>query len=242
MPATVPPVTRVLPLDSRPKPRLAHRVSEIPLVRRLDLICLRPDASRKDVERLCQEARQHGCLAVCVPGTRVELAAGLLEGSPVRVSAFIGFPFGTSDGDVKRYEIETAIDAGAQELEVVVNPGQIKDRQDHALIRELRDLREAAEERPVKAILELGLLTPDEVRRAAGLVREAELQFLVTATGCAPRVTSAEDLQELREVVGPELGLKAVGGIAALADALRLLDAGANRLGVYSLTPFLPSE
>lgn len=216
-------------------------MSAIALHRRLDLICLRPDASRVEYLKLCTEARQAGCQAFCVPGSRVELAAELLDGSEVKVAALIGFPFGTTDSDVKRYEVEAAIDAGAQEIEVVINPGLLKDGADSLILRELRDLREAAEERPVKAILELGLVTADEARRAGQLTLEAELQFLATATGCAARATSAADLRSLRDAVGPDLGIKAVGGVLTPETAEALVAAGANRIGVFTLAPFLPA-
>lgn len=216
-------------------------MSAIPLHRRLDLICLRPDASRSDYLQLCSEARQAECQAFCVPGSRVELAAELLDGSGVKVAALVGFPFGTSDSDVKRYEVEAAVDAGAQEIEVVLHPGLLKDGADRVVLRELRDVREAADERPVKAILELGVLTPEEIRRAGQLVLEAELQFIVTATGCAARATSATDLRNLREAVGGELGIKAVGGVLNPETAEALIAAGASRVGVFSLAPFLPA-
>lgn len=212
------------------------------MLRRLDLIVLRPDASRAEIERLCRQAREHECLAVCVPGSRVALAAAILEESTVKVSALIGFPFGTSDSDTKRFEIEAAIDAGAQEFDVVVNPGMLRDQDDRRLLRELRDLREAADERPVKAILELALLSREEMIRGAQSIREAELQFAVTATGCGSRATRPEDVGDLREAAGEELGLKAVGGITTPADAEALVAAGANRLGVFDLKPFLPVD
>ncbi len=210
----------------------------LPLARRLDLIVLRPDTTRSDVERLCSAARGVGCQAVCVPGSWVSAVAGELEGSGVKVSALISFPFGTADPDVKRYEVEAAVDAGAQELEVVIHPGWIKSGEDARILRELRDVREAADERPVKAILERGMLSAMEAERMARLVVEAELQFLVTATGCAGRAISPEDLAALRAAVGPELGLKAVGGVLTPVEAQALVAAGANRLGVFDLGPF----
>ena len=222
-------------LDTPPTNGFARGVSVIALHRRLDLISLRPDASRADYEKLCSEARRAGCQALCVPGSRVELAAELLEESTVKVAALIGFPFGTADADVKRYETEAAVDAGAQEIEVVVHPGLLKDGADALVVRELRDIREAADERPVKAILELGLLTPDDIRRAGQLILDAELQFVVTATGCAARPTSVDDVRTLREAVGPDLGIKAVGGILSIDAAEALVAAGANRLGIFTV-------
>lgn len=214
----------------------------IPLTRRLDLISLKPDAGRGEVESLCREAMMHGCQAVCVPGSRVALAAALLEESEVKVSALVGFPFGNADGDVKRYEIEAALDAGAQEFDVVVNLGLVRDGNDAALVRELRDLREAAEERPVKAVIELALLAGDELQRLGAAILEAEWQFLVTATGCAVRPTTPADLARVREWVGPELGVKAVGMIQTRGDAEALVAAGANRLGVFRAGPFAAEE
>jgi deoxyribose-phosphate aldolase len=141
----------------------------VPIQRRLEWIALRPHASRAELEHQFLEAKRLNCLAVCVPGSRVELAVSLLADSEVKVSALIGFPFGSADADVKRFEVESALDSGAQEVDVVVNHGWLRDGNHGAVLRELRDIREAAEERPVKAIIELGLLSVDEARRA-GLI------------------------------------------------------------------------
>lgn len=211
----------------------------IALARRLDLTLLRPDATRAEVERFCSEARGAGCQAVCVPGSRVALAAEALDDTSVKVSALIGFPFGTADSDVKRYEVEAAVDSGAQEFDIVLNPGWIKDGLDAFVLRELRDVREAADERPVKAILEMGLVTREEALRVAGIVVDAEVQFLVTGTGCSGRSVGPDFVQALREAVGPDLGIKAVGGVLTPADAEALIAAGANRIGVFALAPFL---
>jgi deoxyribose-phosphate aldolase len=211
----------------------------IPLHRRIDLISLRPDATRSEVERACREAAARSIMAVCVPGSRVALAAAVLEETSVKVSALIGYPFGNSDADVKRFEIETALESGAQEFDVVLDHGLLKDNNDRVVLRHLRDLREAAEERPIKTILELALLTQEEATRAAALIQEAELQFLVTATGCALRPTTPADILRLREALGPDLGLKAVGAINTTAEAEALVTAGANRIGVFQLTPIL---
>ncbi|MBL9138527.1 MAG: deoxyribose-phosphate aldolase [Verrucomicrobiales bacterium] len=214
-------------------------MSGVPIQRRLEWIALRPNLSRTELEHLCGEAQRCGCLAVCVAGSRVELASSLLAESSVKVSALIGFPFGSSDSDAKRFEVEAAADAGAQEMDVVINHGWLKDGNHAAVLRELRDIREAAEERPVKAIIELGLLSLDEARRAGQIAVEAEIQFLVTASGCSPRATTLEEVRSLREAIGSDLGLKVVGGIHDLPTAEAALGAGANRLGVFELAPFV---
>ncbi len=210
----------------------------VPLHRRIEVIALRPDLTRAEIEQIAGDTIRAGCLALCVAGSRVELAAHLLEDSDVRTCALVGFPFGSSETDVKRFEVEAAVDAGAREVEVVLNHGWLKDGNDRSLLRELRDLREAAEERPIKAAIEMALLGPDEIARAAALVVEAECQFLVTATGCAARPTSEEDIRALREIA-PEIGLIAVGGINDRAVAEDMIRAGANRVGLLDLRPFL---
>lgn len=215
-------------------------MTEIPLNRRIELIVLRPDAVRVELEGLCRDAQAYGCQSVCVTGSRVDLAVTVLGDSAVKVAALVGFPFGACDADVKRYETEVAVEAGAHEIQCVMNPGWLKEGLESVILRELRDVREAAEERPVTAILELGLLTPDEVRRAVRLVLDAEVQFLATATGCAARRTTPSDIGTLRELAGPELGLTAVGGIYTAADAHALVAAGANRVGVFALRPLEP--
>ncbi len=210
-------------------------MTEISLNRRIELIALRPDAGRTELEGLFKVARQYGCQAVCVTGSRVDLAVACLGDSPVKVAALVGFPFGASDPDVKRYEAEVAVDAGAHEIQCVVNAGWLKDGLDSAILRELRDVREAADERPVTAIIEYGMLGPDEIRRAVQLVLDAEIQFLATATGCAARPTTPDDVRDLRDWAGPELGLTAVGGIYTPEAAGALIEAGANRVGVFAL-------
>ncbi len=191
------------------------------------------------MEAACREAARHGCLAVSLCSSRVELAAAVLEGCPVKVSALVGFPFGAALTDVKRFEVEAAIDAGAQELEFVINLGWLKEGSYASLLREMRDIREASDGRPVKAVIEMGLLSRDETYRVTDLIFEAELQFLVTATGCAPVLPSVEAIRDLRERAGPDLGVKVVGAMQNRDQAQAMIDAGANRLGVFALEPFL---
>src|SRR4051794_33959246 len=122
--------------------------SRADLARYIDHTLLQPEATREDVTRLCAEAREHGFHGVCVHGSRVELAFSLLEDSDIKVTSLVGFPLGASDSDVKRYETEVAIDQGAQEIEMMINLGRLKDGDHGYVLRELRDIAEAAEERP----------------------------------------------------------------------------------------------
>ncbi len=201
------------------------------LARYIDQTLLRPDATAADIKHLCAEAREHRFHAVCVNGTWVASAYHALEDSGVKVVAVVGFPLGASEADVKRYETEAAVDAGAHEIDVVLNLGRFKGGEDAAVVRELRDVVEAADDRVVKVIIETGLLTGAEKRRACELVMKAEARFVKTSTGFNAGGATVEDVKLLREVVGPHYGVKAAGGIRDAATARALIAAGATRLG-----------
>ncbi len=197
----------------------------------LDHTLLKPDARAKDIERLCAEARQHRFYSVCVNGSWVEQARHWLEDSDVKVACVVGFPLGAMSPDVKRYETEAAIDDGAQEIDAVVNVGRLKDGDEAFVLRELRDIVEAAEERPVKVILETCLLTREDKLRACNLVLESGARFVKTSTGFSSGGATVEDVKLLREAVGPRFGVKASGGIRDAKTALAMIAAGATRLG-----------
>ncbi len=197
----------------------------------LDHTLLKPDAWAKDIERLCAEARQHRFYSVCVNGSWVEQARHWLEDSDVKVACVVGFPLGAMSPDVKRYETEAAIDDGAQEIDAVVNVGRLKDGDEAFVLRELRDIVEAAEERPVKVILETCLLTREDKLRACNLVLESGARFVKTSTGFSSGGATVEDVKLLREAVGPRFGVKASGGIRDAKTALAMIAAGATRLG-----------
>jgi deoxyribose-phosphate aldolase len=201
------------------------------LARYIDHTLLRADATAQDVVRLCAEARAHGFASVCVNGSRVAQAVHLLEGTDVKVAAVIGFPLGAMDADAKRYETENVIDLGAQEIDLVLNLGRLKDGDDKYVFRELRDVVEAAAGAPVKVILECCLLTEDEKRRAIALAIESDAQFVKTSTGFSTGGATLDDVKLMRELVGPKFGVKAAGGIRDTATALAMIAAGANRIG-----------
>jgi deoxyribose-phosphate aldolase len=143
----------------------------------------------------------------------------------------VGFPLGAMDADAKRYETENVIDLGAQEIDLVLNIGRLKEGDDKYVFRELRDVVEAAGGAPVKVILECCLLTEDEKRRAIALVIESDAQFVKTSTGFSTGGATLHDVKLMRELVGPKFGVKAAGGIRDTVTALAMIAAGANRLG-----------
>ena len=201
------------------------------LARYLDHTLLKPDATAQDIEQLCREALEHHFWSVCVNGSRVAQAYALLEDSGVKVACTVGFPLGAMTADTKRLEVEAAIDDGAQEIDVVLNIGRLKDGDDAYVLRELRDVVDAAEERTVKVILETCLLTRDEKIRACQLVVESGAHFVKTSTGFSTSGATTHDVQLMRECVGPKFGVKASGGIRDAKIALGMIESGATRLG-----------
>lgn len=201
------------------------------LAKFIDHTLLKPEASKADIEKLCREALQHKFYSVCVNGSRVIQARALVEESDVKVAAVVGFPLGAMDADAKRYETEIAIDHGAEEIDLVLNIGRLKEGDTKYVLRELRDVVEAADERPVKVIIESCLLTREEKILACELVVESGAKFIKTSTGFSTGGATIDDVKLLREHVGPKFGVKASGGIRDTAAALAMIEAGATRLG-----------
>ncbi|MBI4661429.1 MAG: deoxyribose-phosphate aldolase [Verrucomicrobia bacterium] len=195
---------------------------------------LRADATHAAIERLCEEARCHHFRCVCVNGSWVSLARELLSESAVKVVTVVGFPLGAMDADAKRYETEVAIDCGAHEIDVVLNIGRLKDGNHAFVLRELRDVVEAADERLVKVILETCCLTRAEKEEACRLVLDSGAQFVKTSTGFGPSGATIDDVRLLRQLVGDKFGLKAAGGIRDAETACAMIEAGANRIGTSS--------
>jgi len=157
----------------------------------------------------------------------------------VKVVAAIGFPLGGVDTDSKRYETEVAVDNGAQEIDVVMNIGRFKSGDDKYVLRELRDVAEAADERIVKVIIEACLLTREEKLRACQIILDSGAHFVKTSTGYSTAGATVDDIKLLREAVGESFGVKASGGIRDYATAVALIEAGANRLGTSNAAAIL---
>jgi deoxyribose-phosphate aldolase len=212
-----------------------HNFSPAQLAGYIDHTLLKADATSKDIEKLCAEAREHHFYSVCVNGSWVAVACHFLEETDVKVASVAGFPLGSMSSDAKRFETEAAIDDGAHEIDVVINIGRLKDGDDKYVLRELRDVVEVAEERPVKVIFETCLLTREEKIRACHLVVESGAQFVKTSTGfITDGGATLEDVKLMRETVGPKFGVKASGRIRDLKTALDMIEAGATRLGTSS--------
>lgn len=211
------------------------------LARFLDCSLLRADATKEDVARICAEAREHAIGRVCVNTSRVALAYHLLEGSGVKVVAAIGFPLGAMEADAKRYETEAAADNDAHFIEVVANIGRVKDGDFGYVMRELRDIVEAADERPVSVVIEAPLLSAEEMQHVCEAAVEAGVKGIVTSTGFEGCNARIDDIRRIGEFVDESFGIKAFGGIADGAAALAMIDAGATRIGASEVTEILKS-
>lgn len=206
---------------------------------RIDHTALKPATTEAEIRHLCYEALTYNFAGVCVNPTWVALAAELLSGSPVKVCTVIGFPLGATLPAVKAFETRASIAAGAQEVDMVLNIGRMKDGDYDAVREDIRGVVNAAHSDGgrscpvvVKVIIETSQLTEFEKRMACILSAEAGADFVKTSTGFSGGGATVEDIRLMRQVVGAEMGVKASGGIRDGATALALLDAGATRLGV----------
>lgn len=204
------------------------------LARIIDHTYLKPDGDRTQIEKLCAEARKYKFASVCVNTTMVHLASELLKDSGVRVCAVIGFPLGAGTTASKVFEAQEAVRCGASEVDMVINVGALKSR-DYALVEyDIRKVVEgvAAEGTLVKVIIETCLLTDEEKVIACALSKAAGAHFVKTSTGFSKGGATVEDVALMRRVVGPEMGVKASGGIRDTETAIAMVKAGASRLGV----------
>lgn len=199
----------------------------------IDHTLLKPDATKDQIRQLCQEAKEYGFASVCINPAWVELAADLLRGTPVAVCTVIGFPLGATLTEVKAYESERAIAFGARELDMVINIGALKSREYAWVEEDIRSVVNVAHPRGaiVKVIIEAALLTDDEKVKACTLAKAARADYVKTSTGFGPGGATVEDVALMRRVVGPEVGVKAAGGIRTYEDAKAMVQAGATRIG-----------
>lgn len=202
----------------------------------IDHTFLKPYGPPADIERLCQEARAYGFAMVAVNPAEVERCVALLHGTNVRVGAAIGFPLGQNTSAVKAFETQDAIAKGAGEIDMVINIRALQAGQLEVVRREIETLAELCREADAtsKVILETCYLTDDEKRTVCELAVQAGVDFVKTSTGFGTAGATIKDVQLMRAVVGPEMGVKAAGGIRTLEDALAMIQAGATRLGTSS--------
>ncbi len=217
--------------------RLSSTLGVIPenldLAKTIDHTLLKPDATQDQIAQLCFEARKYGFASVCVNPTWVELCAKLLEGSSVKVCSVIGFPLGATAPEVKAFETQNALDHGAGEIDMVINIGALKARDLDLVARDIGGVVTTSHARGaiVKVIIEAVLLTDEEKTIACLLAKEAGADFVKTSTGFASGGATVHDVALMRKAVGPEMGVKAAGGVRTYEDAEKMIKAGATRIG-----------
>lgn len=192
---------------------------------------LRPQAVECDYERLCRQALEHGFYGVCIPPSRVRFASSLLKRSEVRVVTVVGFPLGFQTGAAKVFEAENALAEGAEELDMVINIGYLKDGQRDAVEKEISSVVQAAAGNLVKVIIETCYLTQQEKSTAVEIIRSAGAHFVKTSTGFGSGGAKVEDVALLHQAAQGQLQIKAAGGIRTREKAIALIKAGATRLG-----------
>lgn len=201
------------------------------LAAKIDHTLLKPDATRDEITRLCEEARKHHFATVCVNSAHVGLAAELLKGSSTKAIAVVGFPLGAASSASKAFESRESIRAGAQEIDMVVNVGALKGRDYGYVLEDIRSVVEASKPFGVKVILETSNLNDEEKVIVCALSKAAGAAFVKTSTGFGSGGATVEDIALMRRIVGPEMGVKASGGIRTFEDATKMIAAGASRVG-----------
>lgn len=197
----------------------------------IDHTVLKQNATLADIEKLCKEAIEFDFMSVCINPAYVSMCAELLKDSDVKVCTVIGFPLGANSTLVKVFETKDAVKNGADEIDMVINVTMLKDKQYNYVFNEIKAIKEACEGKLLKVILETCLLTDEEIIKACELSKEAGADFVKTSTGFSTAGATTHHVALMRKTVGPDMGVKASGGVRTHEDLLAMVEAGANRIG-----------
>lgn len=197
----------------------------------IDHTLLKASATEDEIEKLCQEAIEHDFKSVCINPYYVELAKYYLKKSDVLVCTVIGFPLGANDLQTKVHETKIAVKQGANEIDMVINIGAVKNGNFEYVEEEIRRVRKACKKQVLKVIIETCLLTDEEKVKACEASKNAGADFVKTSTGFSTGGATIEDVKLMRATVGPEMGVKASGGVRTYEDAIKMIEAGATRIG-----------
>jgi deoxyribose-phosphate aldolase len=201
----------------------------------IDHTLLKPDATREQIVRLAEEAKKYHFASVCVNPVWVPQVYEILKETDVKVCTVIGFPLGATTPETKAFETRNAIENGATEVDMVINIGLLKSGRDEEVEEDIRAVTKAAEGKALtKVIIETCLLTDEEKVRACEIAARAGADFVKTSTGFSTGGATVEDVALMRKTVGDDLGVKASGGVRSLEDLMKMVDAGANRIGTSS--------
>ncbi|MGD7044024.1 deoxyribose-phosphate aldolase [Jeotgalibacillus proteolyticus] len=205
------------------------------IAKMIDHTLLKPEATKEQVTALCEEASEHGFISVCVNPAWVRLSSEILHKTDVKVCTVIGFPLGASATETKAFETKQAIEDGASEVDMVINIGALKSGQYEEVQQDIQAVTAAAKGKALtKVIIETSLLTDEEKVIACELAVKAGADFVKTSTGFSTGGATIEDIQLMRKTVGPDIGVKASGGVRSTEDAANMVKAGATRIGASS--------
>lgn len=197
----------------------------------IDHTILKADATISEVIKICEEAKQYSFASVCVNTCFTEIVSNELKGSNVKTCVVVGFPLGAMDTEAKAFEAKLAVKKGAQEVDMVINVGALKEKKYDLVLKDIKAVVDASRPAIVKVILETCLLTDDEKIKACELSVEAGAKFVKTSTGFSTGGATSEDIALMRKTVGKDIGVKASGGVRTKADAIKMIEAGASRIG-----------
>ena len=210
----------------------------------VDHTLLKPEATWAQIREICDDAIHYGTATVCIPASYVARCKAYMQekGSKVGVCTVIGFPTGYSTTAVKAFEAADAVKNGADEIDMVINIGMLKDGQDEDVLAEINAVKAACAGRPLKVIIETCLLSEDEKIRMCGIVSRSDADFIKTSTGFSTAGATFEDVALMKAHMAPGKGIKAAGGIASLADAEKFIELGATRLGTSRIVKIVKNE
>ena len=206
-----------------------------------DHTLLKQESTWAQIKEVCDDGLKYGCASVCIPASFVKQAADYV-GNELKICTVIGFPNGYSTTAVKVFETEDAIRNGADEIDMVINIGWVKDQRWDEVLAEIKAIKASCQGRILKVIVETCLLTEAEKIKLCELVTESGADYIKTSTGFSTGGATVEDVRLMRETVGPDFGVKAAGGIRTLADAEAMIEAGANRLGTSRIVKLVKGE
>ncbi|SNS24781.1 deoxyribose-phosphate aldolase [Anaerovirgula multivorans] len=198
----------------------------------IDHTILNADATQSDIRKVCEEAKEYGFYSVCVNSSHVDFVAKQLKGSNVKIAVVVGFPLGAASIETKGFETKDAVSKGANEIDMVINIGALKSRNENFVQKDIAAVVKAAgKDVIVKVIIETALLNDEEKILACKIAKAAGAHYVKTSTGFSTGGATVEDIKLMRETVGPNIGVKASGGIRDFQKAKAMIDAGATRLG-----------
>ncbi|MBU3105270.1 deoxyribose-phosphate aldolase [Clostridium gasigenes] len=202
------------------------------LAKMIDHTILKPEATESEIMKLCKEALEYGFASVCINPSMVKKAAIILEGSEVKVCTVIGFPLGATSTEVKVFETKQTIENGATEVDMVINIGKLKENNLEYVKNDIAAVVNAAKGKALtKVIIESCLLTDEEKVKVCAIAKEVGADFVKTSTGFSSGGATKEDIRLMRQTVGPDMGVKASGGVRSNEDAMIMIENGATRIG-----------